>query len=70
MPREQDLEAAVPEVVPAHVRQTGALEERLEVPVYSPDLNSIEEAFAKVKGLLRRAGSRTHRVLIEAWVGR
>ncbi len=29
------------------------------LPSYSPDFNPIEEAFSKVKGLLRRAGART-----------
>ena len=29
------------------------------MPAYSPDLNPIEEAFSKVKALLRRAGART-----------
>ena len=32
----------------------------------SPDLNPIEEAFAKLKALLRRAGARTREALIEA----
>ncbi len=32
----------------------------------APDLNPIEEAFSKVKGLLRRAGSRTRKALVEA----
>ena len=32
--------------------------ELLFLPPYSPDLNPIEEAFAKVKTLLRRAGAR------------
>jgi transposase len=36
------------------------------LPPYSPDLNPIEEAFAKVKGLLRRSGERTRETLIEA----
>ncbi len=36
------------------------------LPPYLPDLNPIEEAFSKVKGLLRWAGSRTRRALIEA----
>ncbi len=35
-------------------------------PPYSPDLNPIEEAFAKLKALLRRAGARTCEALIEA----
>ncbi len=35
-------------------------------PAYSPDFNPIEQAFSKVKGLLRGAESRTREVLIEA----
>jgi transposase len=40
--------------------------ELLYLPPYSPDFNPIEQAFSKVKGLLRRAESRTREVLIEA----
>ncbi len=40
--------------------------ELLYLPPYSPDLNPIEQAFAKVKGLLRRAAARTREALIEA----
>ena len=40
--------------------------ELLYLPPYSPDLNPIEEAFAKVKTLLRKAGARTCEALIEA----
>ena len=36
------------------------------MPPYSPDLNLIEEAFAKVQGLLRLYGERTQKALIEA----
>jgi len=36
------------------------------LPSYSPDLNPIEEAFAKVTGLLRRAGARTEEALSAA----
>jgi len=36
------------------------------LPPYSPDLNPIEEAFSKIKGLLRKAEARTKEVLIEA----
>ncbi len=36
------------------------------LPPYSPDLNPIEQAFAKLKTLLRRAGARTREALIEA----
>jgi len=40
--------------------------ELLYLPPYSPDLNPIEEAFSKVKGLMRRAEARTREALIEA----
>jgi transposase len=40
--------------------------ELLYLPPYSPDLNPIEEAFAKLKTLLRKAGARTREALIEA----
>ena len=36
------------------------------LPAYSPDLNPIEEAFAKVKGNLRKAEARSREALIEA----
>ena len=36
------------------------------LPSYSPDLNPIEEAFAKIKGLVRKAEARTREALIEA----
>jgi transposase len=40
--------------------------EVLYLPAYSPDLNPIEEAFSKVKGILRKAAARTREALIEA----
>jgi transposase len=40
--------------------------ELLYLPPYSPDMNPIEQAFSKVKGLLRRAESRTREALIGA----
>jgi transposase len=40
--------------------------ELIYLPPYSPDLNPIEEAFAKIKALLRKAGARTREALIEA----
>ena len=40
--------------------------ELLYLPPYSPDFNPIEQAFSKVKGLLRRAEARTREALIEA----
>jgi transposase len=38
----------------------------LYLPSYSPDYNPIEEAFAKIKGLLRQAVARTKVTLVEA----
>ena len=40
--------------------------ELLYLPPYSPDLNPIEEAFSKIKGLLRKAESRTRGALVDA----
>jgi transposase len=40
--------------------------ELMYLPPYSPDLNPIEEAFAKLKVLLRKAGGRTREALLEA----
>ena len=40
--------------------------ELLYLPPYSPDFNPIEEAFAKLKALLRKAGARSREALIEA----
>ncbi len=36
------------------------------LPAYSPDPNPIEQAFAKLKALLRKAGGRTREALLEA----
>ena len=36
------------------------------LPSYSPDLNPIEEAFSKLKALLRQAAARTHEALAAA----
>ena len=53
---------------PKRVREL--IEERgcelLYLPSYSPDLNPIEEAFAKIKHLLREASSRSREALVEA----
>ena len=40
--------------------------ELLYLPSYSPDYNPIEEAFAKIKSLLRRATARSKEALVEA----
>jgi transposase len=39
------------------------------LPAYSPDLNPIEEAFSKAKGILRKAKARTLDALFEATAG-
>jgi transposase len=39
------------------------------LPSYSPDLNPIEEAFSKIKQLVRKAGARAREALVEA-IGR
>ena len=38
----------------------------LFLPSYSPDLNPIEEAFSKIKNIVRKAGARTREALDEA----
>jgi transposase len=40
--------------------------ELLYLPPYSPDLNPIEEAFSKIKGILHKAEARSREALIEA----
>jgi len=40
--------------------------ELVYVPSYSPDLNPIEQAFSKIKNILRKLGARTHEALLEA----
>jgi transposase len=44
----------------------GAGAEILFLPPYSPDFSPIEEAFWKVKGIVRRIGARTREALMEA----
>ena len=43
----------------------GAGAEVLFLPPYSPDFSPIEEAFSKVKGILRRIGARTREALLD-----
>ncbi len=38
----------------------------LYLPSYSPEFNPIEEAFSKIKGLVRKAEARTKEALVEA----
>lgn len=46
------------------IERAGA--EVLHLPPYSPDFNPIEEAFSKIKNLLRKAGARVREALIDA----
>ena len=43
--------------------------EVLYLPPYSPEFNPIEEAFAKIKAVIRKAEARTREALVEA-IGR
>lgn len=49
-----------------HSLIAGASCELWYLPAYSPDLSPIEEAFSKLKPLLRRAATRTKEALLEA----
>jgi transposase len=53
---------------PARVRELieGKGCELVYLPAYSPDFNPIEEAFSKIKGMLREAGARTKDALVGA----
>ena len=44
--------------------------ELLYLPPYSPDFNPIEQAFSKLKGLLRRSEARTREALLIEAMGR
>ena len=59
-----DLSAHKVDKVKELIEERGC--ELVYLPPYSPDLNPIEEAFSKVKGLLRRAEASTRETLIEA----
>lgn len=39
------------------------------LPPYSPDFNPIEEAFSKIKGILRKIEARSREALVEAMGG-
>jgi transposase len=58
------LGAHRPQRVRELVETTGA--ELLFLPSYSPDLNPIEEAFSKIKNIVRKAQARTREGLVEA----
>ena len=52
----------------ARIRQALAARgcELLFLPPYSPDFTPIEQAFSKIKAILRGLGARTHEALVEA----
>jgi transposase len=59
-----NLGAHRPKKVRELIEQRGC--ELVYLPAYSPDYNPIEEAFAKIKNLLRKAAARTKEALVEA----
>jgi transposase len=59
-----NLGAHRPKRVRGLIEQRGC--ELLYVPSYSPDYNPLEEAFSKIKDLLRKAAARTKEALVEA----
>jgi transposase len=59
-----NLGAHQPQKIRELIEARGA--ELVFVPSYSPDLNPIEQAFSKIKNILRKLGARTHEMLLEA----
>jgi transposase len=59
-----NLSAHRPKRVRELIEQQGC--ELIYLPSYSPDYNPLEEAFAKIKSLLRKAAARSNEALIEA----
>lgn len=72
LPELEEGQVVVMDSLPAHkpnrVRELieGGGCELLYLPSYSPDYNPIEEAFSKIKDILRRACARTREALVEA----
>jgi transposase len=71
----EEGQVVIMDKLPAHKR--GRVRELIEgwgcelvyLPSYSPEYNPIEEAFSKIKEILRRAAARSREALIEA-IGR
>jgi transposase len=59
-----NLGAHRPKRIGELIEQQGC--EVLYLPAYSPEYNPIEEAFAKIKNLLRKAAARSKEALVEA----
>jgi transposase len=72
LPELEEGQVLVMDNLPAH--KPGRVRELIEgygcellyLPGYSPEYNPIEEAFSKIKEILRRAAARTREALIEA----
>ena len=60
-----NLGAHRPKKIRELIEQQGCCE-LLYLPAYSPDYNPIEEAFSKIKNLLRKAAARSKEALVEA----
>jgi transposase len=58
-----NLGAHRPKRIRELIEQQGC--ELLYLPAYTPDYNPIEEAFAKIKNLLRKAAARSKEALVE-----
>jgi transposase len=59
-----NLSAHKPRRIRELIEQQGC--ELLYLPAYSPDYNPIEEAFSKIKNLLRKVAARSKEALVEA----
>jgi transposase len=59
-----NLEAHRPKRISELIEEREA--ELVFLPSYSPDLSPIEEAFSKIKKILRKLQARTHEALLEA----
>lgn len=75
LPELEEGQVLIMDRLPAHkpARVRELIEERgcelMYLPSYSPDYNPIEEAFSKIKEILRRAAARSREALVEA-IGR
>jgi transposase len=59
-----NLGAHQPKRIREIIEEKGA--QLVYLPSYSPDMNPIEEAFSKIKNILRKVGARTHEALVAA----
>jgi transposase len=72
LPKVHEGQVLIMDSLPAHKpnRMRELIEQRgcelLYLPSYSPEYNPIEEAFSKIKEILRRAQARNREALVEA----